>query len=115
MLLMEQVHLGVCGTHIDGKTLCHRIVTQGYYWPTMKQDSKAFVHKCDVCQRFGNVIHVPAEALHSMTSPWPFYKWGMDIVGPLPMVTDQRKFMLVSTNNFTKWAESRAYVQVTAT
>ena len=72
------------------------------------------MRKCDVCQRFRNVIHVPAEALHSVTSPWPFYKWGMDIMGPLPLAS-QRKFMLVSTDYFTKWAEAEAYVQVIAT
>ena len=55
--------------------LCHRIVTQGYYWPIMKQESEAFVRKCNVCQRFSNVIHVLAETLHSVTSLWPFSKW----------------------------------------
>ena len=53
----------------------------------MKQESEAYLHKCDVCQRFGNVIHVPAEALHFVTSPWIFYKWGIDIMGPLPLAT----------------------------
>ena len=95
---MEQVHQGVCDMHIGGRTLCHRIVTYGYYWPTIKQESEVFMCKCDVCQRFGNVIHVLAETLNSMTSPWPFYRWGIDIVGPLPLATSQRKFMLVATN-----------------
>ena len=81
----------------------------------MKQDSEDFLLKCDMCQRFGNVIHVSAEALHSVTSPWPFYKWGMDIVGNLPLATGQRKFMLVATGFFTKGAEAEAYVQVTTT
>ena len=76
----------------------------------MRQESQEFVHKCDVYQKFGNVIHVPAEeALHYVKSPRPFYKWGIDIVGPLPIATDQRKFMLVATNYFTKWAEVEAY------
>ena len=82
-LVVEQVHQGLCGTHIGGRTLCHWIVTQGYYWPTMKQESEAFVRKCDVCQQFGNVIHVPTKALHFVTSMWPFYKWGKDVMGPL--------------------------------
>ena len=87
--VMEQFHQGVCGTHIKGRTSCHRIVTQGYYWPKMKQELEAFVRKCDVCQRFGNVIHVPVKTLHSVTSPWPFYKWGIDVVGPLPLAIGQ--------------------------
>ena len=72
------------------------------------------MRKCDVCQRFGNVIHVPIKALHSMTSLWPFYKWGIDVVGPLPMATRQQKFMLVATDYFTKWAEAEAYEQIMA-
>ena len=94
VLVMEQVHQGVCRMHIKGRTLCYRIITQGYYWPTMKHDLEAFVCNCDVYQRFGNVIHVPTKALHSVTSPWPFYKLRMDIMGPLPLATGQRKFML---------------------
>ena len=48
--------------------------------PTMNQESRGYVRKCDVCQRLGNVIHVPAEALHFVTSLWPFYKSGIDIM-----------------------------------
>ena len=70
--------------------------------------------KCDVCQPFGNVIHVPTETLHPVTSPWPFYKWGIDVVGPLPKATCQREFILVSTDYFTKWAEVEAYAQANA-
>ena len=108
--------------HIGGRTLCHRIITkgyqiitQGYYWPTMRQDSQDFVCKCDVCQKFGNAIHVPTEVLHFVTSPRPFYKWGKDIVGPLPLATGHQKFMLVATDYFTKWAEVEAYAQVRTT
>ena len=61
--VIEQVHQGVCSKHIEGRMLCHRIVTQSYNWPTMKQKSKAFVRKCDVCQRFANIIHVPVKPL----------------------------------------------------
>ena len=50
-----------------------------------------------------------------MTSPWPFYKWGIDVVGPLPLATCQRKFMLVATDYFTKWVEVEAYAQIKAT
>ena len=29
--VIEQVHQGVCGMLIRGRTMCHRIITQGYY------------------------------------------------------------------------------------
>ena len=72
--IIELIHGDICGTHIGGQSLCHRIMKQGFYWPTMKQASKLFMRNCDVCQKFGNIIHVLAMTLHSVTSPWPFYK-----------------------------------------
>ena len=50
-----------------------------------------------------------------MISLWPFYKWGIDVVGPLPMATGQQKFMPVATDYFTKWAEAEAYAQIKGT
>ena len=70
---------------------------------------------CDICQIFGNIIHTPTMTLHSMSSPWPFYKGGIDIVGLLPQATGQRKFILVATDYFTKWAKVEAYAQIKAT
>ena len=78
----------------------------------MKKEFELFVKKCDICQNFGNIIHVPATTLHSVSSLWPFYKWGIDIVGPLPLATGHRKFILVAINYFTKWAEAEAYAQI---
>ncbi|XP_070014520.1 uncharacterized protein [Nicotiana sylvestris] len=50
----------------------------------MEEEAEGFVAKCDKCQRYGNNMHRPAELLHLVVAPWPFMKWGMDIVGPLP-------------------------------
>ncbi|KAL5566044.1 hypothetical protein UlMin_029208 [Ulmus minor] len=49
---LEEVHAGVCGNHSSGRTLAHRILRQGYYWPTIQTDSLDFVRKCDKCQPF---------------------------------------------------------------
>lgn len=34
----------------------------------------------------------------------------MDIVGPLPVTTTQKKFLLMATDYFSKWVEVEAYV-----
>ncbi|KAL5573395.1 hypothetical protein UlMin_022992 [Ulmus minor] len=39
---LEEVHAGVCGNHSSGRTLAHRILRQGYYWPTIQTDSLDF-------------------------------------------------------------------------
>ncbi|KAK0590596.1 hypothetical protein LWI29_029221 [Acer saccharum] len=50
--------------------------------------------------------------LNSISAPWPFMKWGMDIVGKLPIALGDVVYMLVLTNYFTKWVEVGAYQQV---
>jgi len=39
-------------------------------------------------------------------------KWGIDIVGKLPTMPDQRIYMLAITDYFTKWVEVEAYHQI---
>ncbi|XP_062100796.1 uncharacterized protein LOC133806720 [Humulus lupulus] len=82
--VLAELHEGECGNHFGGRSLAHRALTQGYYWPTMRADSSDYARRCDKWQRFAQISHQPPERLISITSPWPFMKWGMDIVGKLP-------------------------------
>ncbi|XP_075636515.1 uncharacterized protein LOC142608708 [Castanea sativa] len=34
-LLLEELHEGICGSHIGGRSLSHRALTQIYWWPNM--------------------------------------------------------------------------------
>lgn len=52
----------------------------------MNKDASHFMKKCDECQRHPGMNHMPAENLHMISSPCPFRKKGLDIVGPLPRV-----------------------------
>ena len=52
----REVHKGVCGNHFGSRSLVHKLIRAGYYWPTMQKDAYAYVKACDKCQRFGNLI-----------------------------------------------------------
>ena len=82
--VLAELHEGICGNHPGGRTLAHRAHTQGYYWLTMKSDAVDYVKKCDPCQRMSPILKSPVQNLVSISSPWPFTQWGIDIVGPLP-------------------------------
>ncbi|GAV77506.1 RVT_3 domain-containing protein [Cephalotus follicularis] len=84
---LREVHEGICGNHTGGRSLSHKLLRHGYYWPTMHQDAIDLVRKCDKCQRNVNIGRRPSQPLTSITAPWPFAQWGMDFVGPLPMAT----------------------------
>ena len=38
-LLLEELHEGICGSHTGGKSLSHRVITQGYWWPNMQKEA----------------------------------------------------------------------------
>ena len=104
--VLVELHEGVCNNHIEGHTLAHRAHLQGYYWPTIKQDIENYVKRCDRCQRYAPIPRMPSEVLNPITSLWPFAVWGMDIVAPLLVAAEQKKFLLVATNYFSKWVEA---------
>ncbi|GAU33418.1 hypothetical protein TSUD_21110 [Trifolium subterraneum] len=46
-------------THIGGCSLARKAPRAGYYWPTMQQDVKEHVKKCDKCQRHADMHLAP--------------------------------------------------------
>ena len=70
--VIREVHEGIYGNHSGLRSLVHKLVWAGYYWPTMQADAKAYVKACDKCQKFSNIIKQPTKELAPMTAPWPF-------------------------------------------
>ena len=71
-LLLEEMHEGICGSHIEGRSLAHRVITQGYWWPNMQREALEYVKKCDQCQRYSPSIHQPGGILNPLSSPGSF-------------------------------------------
>ena len=101
-LILEELHEGICGSHTRGRSLSHKALTQGYWWPKTQKEAQDYGKKCNQCQRFTPNIHQPGGVLNPLFTPWPFAQWGLDIVGPFPKVAGNQRYLLVSTNYFTK-------------
>ncbi|GJW51355.1 reverse transcriptase domain-containing protein [Tanacetum coccineum] len=56
----------------------------GYYWLAMHEDARKLIRAFQDCQVHKPVPRSPQQKLSPITSPWPFYKWGIDIAGPFP-------------------------------
>ncbi|XP_058223147.1 uncharacterized protein LOC131332856 [Rhododendron vialii] len=113
--IIEELRTGDNGCHSGGRSLAHRAISQGYWWPTMKKDSEEFVRRCRKCQMSTPIIHQPAQDLSLLTSPWPFSQWGMDIVGKLPVAMGGFKFLLTATDYFSKWVKTEPLVTIEET
>ena len=111
--MLREVHEGICGNHIGAQILAGKVLRQGYYWPTILKDVTDLVKKCRICQEHAKISRLPSEPLTSITSPWPFQQWGLDILGPLPIGKGQFKFIIVAVDYFTKWAEPEPLATIT--
>ncbi|XP_061368077.1 uncharacterized protein LOC133311081 [Gastrolobium bilobum] len=45
----------------------------------MEADAKEHVKRYEQCQKHALILHALLEELQTITAPWPFYKWGMDL------------------------------------
>ncbi|XP_021722886.1 uncharacterized protein LOC110690375 [Chenopodium quinoa] len=111
--ILREIHLGIYGNHIGGRTLAHKALRAGYYWLTMISDAKELVRKCEKCQKFAPVIHQPAQELQPVLSPLPFAQWGLDILSPFSDAAYQKKWLIVGVDYFSKWIEAEAASNIT--
>ena len=101
-LLLEELIEGIYESHTGGRSLSHRAITQGYWWPNMQKEAQEYIKKCDQCQRFAPNIHQLEGILNPLSSLWPFAQWSLDIVGPFPKAAGNKRYLLVNTDYFTK-------------
>uniref|UniRef100_A0A2N9IQ60 Uncharacterized protein n=1 Tax=Fagus sylvatica TaxID=28930 RepID=A0A2N9IQ60_FAGSY len=40
--LLYEIHEGVCGSHTGGRSLAHKAIGQGYWWPYMQKDAAQY-------------------------------------------------------------------------
>ncbi|XP_058084023.1 uncharacterized protein LOC131231740 [Magnolia sinica] len=111
--VIRKIHEEICGNRSGSRALALKILQQGYFWLTLKQDSKDYVQKYDKCQCHSAMPRKPAEEMTPMSGPWPFGQWRIDIIGPLPIGKGQVKFAIVVVDYFTKWAEGEPVAKIT--
>ncbi|GJT60212.1 reverse transcriptase domain-containing protein [Tanacetum coccineum] len=99
--------------HVGTRSVVAKSIWTGYYWPTMHGDARKMIWECQDCQVHRPVPRNPQQKLTPIVSPWPFYKWGIDIVGPFPEGPGKVKFLIVAIDYFTKWIEAKPVSTIT--
>eukprot|EP00253_Pinus_taeda_P036107 PITA_36107 len=51
--ILKACHDEPCGGHFADKRTTYKILSLGYYWPSIFKDAKEYVRRCDSCQRVG--------------------------------------------------------------
>ncbi|KAJ8501040.1 hypothetical protein OPV22_011592 [Ensete ventricosum] len=110
---LAEVHEGISGDHVGARTLAYKILRQGYYWPTLRKDAQIYVRNCEPCQKHSRFQHQPMVPLTTADCAWPFAQWGIDLLGPFPPASGQRRFLIVGVDYFTKWLEAEPLASIT--
>ncbi|GJZ43244.1 reverse transcriptase domain-containing protein [Tanacetum coccineum] len=100
--VLREIHEGSCSMHAGPRSVVAKALRSGYYWPTMHADARKLIRECNSCQVHRHVPRNPQQNLTPITSPWPFYKWGIDIARPLLKGPGKVKFLIVAIDYFTK-------------
>nr|GEV27805.1 reverse transcriptase domain-containing protein [Tanacetum cinerariifolium] len=64
---------------------------------------RKLIRECNDCQVHRLMPRNPQQNLTPITSPWPFYKWGIDIARPFLEGLGKVKFLIVAIDYFTKF------------
>ena len=107
--IVKQLHDGPDGGHFSARTTAMKIMRVVYYWPSLFHDCQKYVRRCEKYAFFFGKQRLAALPLHPIQVDQPFSLWGLDFIGPInPLSSSSHKWILVTTNYFTRWTEEIA-------
>ncbi|UYV74991.1 K02A2.6-like [Cordylochernes scorpioides] len=85
-----------------------------YFWPSMLKDVSEFFKTCHLCQSRKGSNQLPSGLLQPIPpANFPFERIGIDFVGPLPSTKNRKKWIIVLTDYYTRYAETKAVSEAT--
>ncbi|GJV70334.1 reverse transcriptase domain-containing protein [Tanacetum coccineum] len=111
--VLREIHKGSCCIHAGTRSIVAKALRTGYYWPTIHKDARTLIRAYQDCQVHKPIPRNPQQKLTPITSPWSFYKWGIDIAGPFLKGPGKVKFLIIAIDYFTKWIEAKPVATIT--
>jgi hypothetical protein len=71
-IIFQDIHVGVCGSHVGAKSLVGKTYRQGFFWLTAVSDADSIVCRCEGCQFFDRQKHVSSYQLQTIPITLPF-------------------------------------------
>jgi hypothetical protein len=53
LIILEEAHNGISRGHYVGKTMLHKILCTGLWWPMIHKDAKEYCQSYDICKIMG--------------------------------------------------------------
>ena len=93
----------------------HKKVAARFYWKGMKQEVDNYCKACTVCFKVNPKMSSDAPPLHPvsvLSKVWSLV--GIDLVGPLPTTKLGNKYIVATTDHFSKWTEAAGILDKSA-
>ncbi|CAF4360607.1 unnamed protein product [Rotaria sp. Silwood2] len=102
--LLQWAHDHPTAGHAGQQKTLFRLATR-VYWASMRKDIYNYVAACQECQQFkyNNMPMATPMQLHEVLEPW--HTLGIDMMGPFPTTSRQKRSLLVVVDYFTRWIE----------
>lgn len=101
-----EFHKGDCGGNLYWKITTYNILRGGLYCPTLVLDIYKEIstyHECQIFEGRRKLLPLP---LKPISIEAPFQRWGLAFIGEInPAYSGQHKWILTTTDYFTKWIE----------
>ena len=52
--IVEEIHKGICETHVNGYKMARQVMRASYYWLTLESDCIKYARKCHKCQIYSD-------------------------------------------------------------
>jgi hypothetical protein len=112
--LLHDIHSGMCSHHLGTRALAQKAFRQGFYWPSAVADAHDIVRQCPECQHHAPYSKFASNEIQLIPPVWPFARWGIDIVGPLPTAPGNYSHAVVAVEYFSKWVEAKPLLSITS-
>ncbi|UYV72042.1 hypothetical protein LAZ67_9001620, partial [Cordylochernes scorpioides] len=111
--IMKEYHNHMSNGHLGVARTMYRIKSK-YFWPSMLKYVSEFVKTCHLCQSRKGSNQLPSGLLQPIPpANFPFERIGIDFVSPLPSTKNRKKWIIVLTDYYTRYAETRAVSEAT--
>ncbi|XP_074266101.1 uncharacterized protein LOC141588567 [Silene latifolia] len=115
--VMEEVHDGECGPHMNAHMLARKIIGLGYYSTKMETDCCKYVRHCHNCQIFANrewpekipfALWGYRTSIRTAMGATPYYLvYGMEAVQPVELEIPSLRILLESRVPEADWVQAR--------
>ena len=99
--ILDEVHASPYGGHL-GREKIYSILQGRVYWPGMSTDVADFTRDCIVCRRSKHA-RANVAPMRNIYASLPFYRVGLDIMGPYPKTEQNNRYMFIYTCYFSKY------------